>query len=162
MYCKRQRIAAFCKTERTKMKKITLAMLGLLQITCLTSAYILHYFTYRTMGMSRYVVVMSKAMAQLLPMQWLIYFGMGLFGLCTTYLLIKYNRHNFASKYRLYFNIESIVLLLASSIYTFVFNINKFRDYYYISIFCNIILLLQIGKLYLLLFNTKSKNQPPA
>ncbi|MDY5730987.1 MAG: hypothetical protein SPL05_05575 [Eubacteriales bacterium] len=144
------------------MKKITLAMLGLLQITCLTSAYILHYFTYRTMGMSRYVVVMSKTMAQLLPMQWLIYFGMGLFGLCTTYLLIKYNRHNFASKYRLYFNIESIVLLLASSIYTFVFNINKFRDYYYISIFCNIILLLQIGKLYLLLFNTKSKNQPPA
>lgn len=118
------------------MKKAGYIIALLMEIIFYTGAYIFNYFTRRKMGMSRYVVFLNRQIEEAVPIQSIIYAGVGVMILLLMIgLVIFWKKRKKPGKLPFIMSIVSVITTVLYVYYALANNVGTERSYYVLSIF---------------------------
>lgn len=138
------------------MQKIFLRVICILEVLLLIGAYIFNYFTIKKMGMARFVVYKNQSFENNLPIDLLIYVGVGIVCILTILLFKDFFKKK---RYKDSAYLVNIFLMIVFSILFIVFiftkSIVEMRTYYFIGFFFFIVAILQIIRTFVIGFLKK-------
>ena len=129
------------------MKKAGYFIMTLGELFFLAAAYIIHYFTWKKMGMARYVIYKNQGWERTLPMEALKYTSVAVLTVLTLAILVAFvSRHKEKARLLAAMHAAMVFLTALYGAYTFLSSAEAMRAYYFISLMLGAAALVQIIK----------------